>query len=66
MKTILEVNAIEKWNIKGRWTDYKKTLEAKFADKYPTYKIKIKQSRGRGGSGAGIIDYIVLGIKEEA
>ena len=60
----LEVNAIEKWNVKGKWTDYKKTLQTKFAKKYPTYEIKIKQSTGRGSSGAGLIDYIVYGVKK--
>lgn len=64
MKEILEMNAIERWAIKGTWLDYKKKLEAKFAEKYPTYEINIKQSRGAGASGKGIIDYIVYGIKK--
>ena len=63
MEEILEVNAIERWNINGKWVDYKKKLEAKFAEKYPTYEIKIKKSTG-GASGAGIIDYIVYGNKK--
>lgn len=66
MKEMLEINAIEKWNIKGKWVDYKKKLEAKFAEKYPAYEISIKQATGRGRSGAGIIDYIVEGIRKDA
>ena len=63
MKEILEVNAIERWTIEARtpsWREYKKELEAKFAEKYPTYEISIKQSR----KGKDIIDYIVYGIKK--
>ena len=61
---ILEINAIEKWAIKGNWLDYKKVLKAKFSDKYPSHEIVIKQSKGCGGSGKGIIDYIVYGTKK--
>lgn len=67
MKEILEVNAIERWTIEATtpsWREYKKKLEAKYSGKYPTYEVSIKQSRGAGGSGKGIIDYIVYGIKK--
>lgn len=67
MKEILEVNAIERWAIEATtpsWQEYKKKLESKYVEKYPTYEISIKQSSGAGASGKGIIDYIVYGIKK--
>ena len=62
---VLDTDAVEKWAI-GKWTDYKKKLEEKYTERYPDYEIKIRQERLKGGgSGAGLIDYTVWGVKKE-
>lgn len=65
MKEMLEVNAVERWNVRGKWVDYKKTLREKFAKKYPDYEISIKKMAGNN-SGVGLIDYAVEGTLKEA
>ena len=33
MKEMLEVNVVERWNVRGKWVDYKKTHREKFDKK---------------------------------
>lgn len=59
---LLDTGAVEKWAYSGKWVDYKKKLKTEYENKYPDYDIKIVKHIGRGGSGKGFNDYMVLGF----
>ena len=62
---LLDTGAVEKWAYSGKWIDYKKKLKAEYEKKYPDYDIKIVKQTGRGSSGKGFDDYLVLGFAKK-